>query len=465
MPRRLVAGVDSSTQQTKLVVVDSVTGELERSAARPHPDGTEVSPDHWWSAFEGVGADQATGATAVSITAQQHSTIFLDRGGVPVRDAILWNDLRAIDAADRLRGELGDQTWLDAVGLLPDAAHPVSKLRWLREHEPSRARQVSSVTLPHDWLTWKLLGAASDRMATDRSDASATGYWSVKAGAYDHALITHSLGHDVNVPEILAPHGTAGTTGSGLVVGAGCGDNAATHLGLETEFGDVVISIGTSATVSMRSRSPAHDVNGYIDSMADARAGHIPIVAMLNGARVLAATAGLLGVSLTRLDELARSAPPDAGGALCAPYLDGERNPRVPRGAGAFEGLSRSSLNPSTFARAALLGLGCAIADAVDALVAAFGEPRRVLVVGGGSRSRELRATISDLLGRPVLWPEQREHAAFGAARQAAWALTGELPSWGVPLTSAETPSDDRGWTAAVRTRYAGLTQKLATPR
>lgn len=464
MSRRLVAGVDSSTQQTKLVVVDPATGELERSAARPHPDGTEVSPEHWWSAFEDVGADRAAGAAAVSITAQQHSTIFLDRVGAPVRDAILWNDLRAIDAADRLRHELGDQTWLDAVGLLPDAAHPVSKLRWLREHEPSRARQVASVTLPHDWLTWKLLGAG-DRMATDRSDASATGYWSTAAGAYDHALIAHSLGHDVNVPEILPPHGTAGTTDSGLVVGAGCGDNAATHLGLETEFGDVVISIGTSATVSMRSRAPAHDAHGYIDSMADAREGNIPIVAMLNGARVLAATAGLLGVSITRLGELARTAPPDAGGALCAPYLDGERNPRVPRGAGAFEGLSRTSLNPATIARATLLGLGCAIADAVDALVASFGEPRRVLVVGGGSRSQELRATISDLLGRPVLWPEHREHAAFGAARQAAWALTGELPSWGVPLTSTETPSDDRCWASEVRTRYAGLTQRLATPR
>ena len=465
MPRRLVAGVDSSTQQTKLVVVDSVTGELERSAARPHPDGTEVSPDHWWSAFEGVGADRATGAAAVSITAQQHSTIFLDRVGVPVRDAILWNDLRATGAADRLRDELGDQTWLDAVGLLPDAAHPVSKLRWLREHEPARARRVNSVILPHDWLTWKLLGPARDRAATDRSDASATGYWSARAGAYDHALITHSLGHDVNVPEILAPQATAGTTGSGLVVGAGCGDKAAPHLGLETQFGDVVISIGTSTTVSMRSRSPSHDANGYIDSMADARDGHIPIIAMLNGARVLAATAGLLGVGLTQLDALARSAPPNADGALMAPYLDGERNPRVPRNAGALDGLSRASLNPATIARATLLGLGCAIADAVDALVASVGEPRRVLVVGGGSRSQELRTVIADLVGRPVLWPEHREHAAFGAARQAAWALSGELPSWGVPLTSAEAPSDDRCWTAEVRSRYAGLTRKLATPR
>ena len=55
MRQRLVAGIDSSTQQTKLVVVDLHTGVLVRSSALPHPDGTELDPEHWWAALHGAG--------------------------------------------------------------------------------------------------------------------------------------------------------------------------------------------------------------------------------------------------------------------------------------------------------------------------------------------------------------------------------------------------------------------------
>jgi xylulokinase len=85
MTRTLVAGVDSSTQQTKLVVVDAATGELVRSSALPHPDGTELDPEHWWSALHGVGGTRPVGASAVSIAAQQHTTIFLDEAGASAR--------------------------------------------------------------------------------------------------------------------------------------------------------------------------------------------------------------------------------------------------------------------------------------------------------------------------------------------------------------------------------------------
>ena len=52
--RTLVAGVDSSTQSTKIVVCDAETGEIVRTARAPHPDGTEVDPERWWEAYEQV---------------------------------------------------------------------------------------------------------------------------------------------------------------------------------------------------------------------------------------------------------------------------------------------------------------------------------------------------------------------------------------------------------------------------
>lgn len=453
MSPQLVAGIDSSTQQTKLVVVDVTTGELVHSSAAPHPDGTELGPEHWWSAMQSVGGAHPAGAAALAIAAQQHTSIFLDEDALPVRPAILWNDLRASSSARDLREELGDQRWLSSLGLLPDAAHPVSKLRWLAEHEPDAAARIATVLLPHDWLTWKLLDEQGSP-TTDRSDASTTGYWSPVTGRYLPELIEHSLGRMVRTPDVLAPDAIAGTTASGLMLAAGCGDNAATHLALDTEPGDVVISIGTSTTISMRTTVQAADPAGTVETMSDARTGFIPIVVLLNGARVIGASARLLRVTIEQLDALAQESDPEAAGALLLPHLDGERNPASPTSSGSFVGLSRRSMTPPALARATYLGLGCSIAEAFDALTAAHGAPTRAFVVGGGARSQSLRQTVADLIGTEVEWPAHREHAAFGAARQAAWALTGVLPEWDVGPVRRTAPSPNREWVAEVRARY-----------
>ena len=453
MRQRLVAGIDSSTQQTKLVVVDLHTGVLVRSSALPHPDGTELDPEHGWAALHGAGGADPVGVEALSVTAQQHTTIVLDAEGMPLRPAILWNDVRAAAAAQELRDELGDAAWLDRVGFLPDAAHPVSRLRWLADHEPSLARRVETVMLPHDWLTWRILGG--ERPATtDRSDASATGYWSPYSERYDPELAELALGHPVRTPAVLAPQSIAGTTERGLILAPGCGDNAATHIALDTRPGDLVISVGTSTTVSMRTDEPTRDVTGTVDTMADARDGFIPIFVMLNGARVLSATARMLGLSLERLDRLAAEAPSDADGVLFVPYLDGERNPPAPWASGSFAGLSRHAMTPATIARAVVLGLGCAIADAADTLARAHGAPARVLLVGGGARARSLRQALADLMGRPIQWPEHHEHAAFGAAWQAAWSLTGARPEWDPLPVVVSDPAPNRSWVTEVRERH-----------
>jgi xylulokinase len=216
-----------------------------------------------------------------------------------------------------------------------------------------------------------------------------------------------------------------------------------------------VISIGTSTTVSMRTDGFSPDTTGFVDVMADARSGHLPIVAMLNGARTIGATARMLGTSLARFDRLAADAEPSAHGVVFLPHLDGERNPARPEGTGMLLGLSRETMTPAVVARAAVLGLGCTVARALDALVALAGEPGRIFLVGGGSRSAALRHAIADLIGRAVHWPEDREHAAFGAARQAAWALTGSFPDWRPLRTELIEPVADGAWTTAVRDAYA----------
>lgn len=127
----LVAGVDSSTQSTKVVVRDAASGQLIREGRAPHPPGTEVDPAAWWAAFAQASAGGLLdGVDAISVAAQQHGMVLLDDGGAVVRPALLWNDTRSSAAAADLVDELGGpQAWAEAVGTVPVASITVTKLR------------------------------------------------------------------------------------------------------------------------------------------------------------------------------------------------------------------------------------------------------------------------------------------------------------------------------------------------
>ena len=138
----LVAGVDSSTQSCKILIRDAHTGELVRAGTAKHPDGTEVHPDHWWTALlEAIEkAGGLDGVVAMSVGGQQHGMVVLDSNGEVIREALLWNDTRSADAAVDLIAELGEargsgaddgaRVWAEQMGTVPVASITATKLRW-----------------------------------------------------------------------------------------------------------------------------------------------------------------------------------------------------------------------------------------------------------------------------------------------------------------------------------------------
>jgi xylulokinase len=447
----LVAGVDSSTQSTKVVVCDADTGAVVRSAHAPHPEGTEVDPAAWWSAFRiASGSGLLDDVAAISVAGQQHGMVLLDEVGGVVRPALLWNDTRSAPEARELIGELGGPVaWAEAVGSVPVASFTVTKLRWVAAHEPIEAARAAAVALPHDWLTSRLLGGA---LVTDRGDASGTGYWSPASGTYRTDLLERAFGRGLETPSVLAPAAVAGHTVAGLVVAAGTGDNMGAALGLGAAPGDLIVSLGTSGTAFAVHDQPVADGSGAVAGFCDATGHFLPLVCTLNAARVLVATARMLGTELTGLDDLALAAEPGAAGLVLLPYLDGERTPDLPDATGTLFGLTRSSMTPENVARAAAEGLLCGLADAVDAVRRQGVAPTRVLLIGGGARSRAVQALAPSLLGLPVVVPQPGEYVALGAARQAAWALTSTPPTWSVPAPPPLEPTFDG---APVRAAYA----------
>jgi xylulokinase len=440
----LVAGIDSSTQSCKVLVCDADTGEVIREGRAAHPAGTEIAPAAWEAAAEAAIAAAAgfDDVEAVAVGAQQHGMVCLDGAGRVVRPALLWNDVRSADAAHALVDELGGvRAWAEAVGVMPLAAITVAKLRWLADNEPHHADRTAAVCLPHDWLTWRLRRDADiATLTTDRSDASGTGYFDAASDNYRFDLLELGMrGRRPELPTVLGP--SERTTGGGRTFGAGLGDNAAAALGLGAEEGDVIVSIGTSGVVTAVAADPVVDEDGFVADFADGTGRYLPLLCTLNSARVLDAAARMLRVDHEELSRLALSAPPGSEGLVMVPYLEGERTPNRPNATGALHGLRVSNSTPANLARAAVEGLLCMLADCLAHLTAHGFSTHRVLLIGGGSRSQAVRQIAPMVFGLPFLVPTPAEYVALGAARQAAWALSGspQPPPWKPPAATEYT--------------------------
>jgi xylulokinase len=432
----LVAGVDSSTQGTKVVVVDLATGAVVAGGRAPHAvtgegGARESDPAAWWAALGAALA--ATGCAdrieAISVAAQQHGLVALGGDGEPLCPAPLWNDTRSAPDADRLVHALGGPAvWAERLGSVPTASFTVTTWAWLRRTRPEVAHRVRGVRLPHDFLTERLAG----RAVTDRGDASGTGWWSPRDGEYaaevlalaQVALPADLLPAVLGVGEIAGPltEGAARALGlrAGIPVGAGTGDNMGAALGLGLEPGIPVLSLGTSGTAYVVSDAPTADATGTIAGFADATGRFLPLACTLNCTLAVDRIAGWLG-----LDREAAAADTDV---VCLPYLGGERTPNLPSAAGTIIGL-RDDTTSGEILLAAYRGAVASLLEAVGLLGAhgsGMAADAPIVLIGGGARGATWRRVVGELSGRPLVIPRAQELVAIGAAAQAAGALTGE---------------------------------------
>jgi xylulokinase len=440
--RRLVAGVDTSTQSVKVVVCDTESGEVVRSGRAAHPDGTEVSAAAWLAAYREAAADPGllVGVEAIAVGGQQHGMVTLDDHGELVRDALLWNDNRSAGDAVELIADLGGpQAWADAVGAVPVASFTISKIRWLARNEPQNAARVASVILPHDYLSWEIGGRSFDPV-TDRGDASGTGYFDSVGNAYRDDLVELAFGRTLGLPRVAAPAEIVGESPEGMKIAPGTGDNAASALGMVVPDRTALISLGTSGVACLRSDTQTHDASGVVAGFADATGAFLPLVCTLNGARNLVAMAKALKVSLEEFSALALTAPPGSEGLVFLPYLEGERTPPLPDATGELRGATLTNLTAANLARATIEGVLWSLAYGVQVLREQASPVEQVMLTGGAAQSPAVRTIAAAVFGVPVLATDPYESVAVGAARQAAWALTGTLPDWSAPVSGTFEP-------------------------
>jgi xylulokinase len=424
----LVAGVDCSTQATKVLVVDPDDGRVVASGRAPHEvTGTEgareTDPEVWWEALRAALAEtgRASEVGAISVAGQQHGLVVTDDAGRPLRPAVLWNDTRSAPDAAELRDALGADAWAERVGVVPVPSFTATRWAWLRRTEPEVAAATRAIRLPHDWLTERLCG----RAVTDRGDASGTGWWSTRDEDYSGEVLDLVSLDRALLPEVLGPVEAAGEARelglhAGALVGPGTGDNMGAALGLGLRPGEAVVSLGTSGTAYAAMTERAVDPSGLIAGFADAAGGFLPLAATLNCTLAVDRVAGWLG--------LERDAVAERTAVTVLPYLDGERTPNLPRAAGTIAGL-RHDTEPGQILLAAYEGAVASLVEALD-LLAAVGSgldpDAPVVLIGGGARGRVWQQTVARLAGRAVVVPDAEELVALGAAAQAAAVLTGE---------------------------------------
>lgn len=474
----VVAGVDSSTQSTTVLLRDAETGRIVGSGRSPHPRTTpplsEQDPQAWWNALVAAMSEaraaagvEADDVVAISIAAQCHALVALDQGGAVIRPAKLWNDTTTSPEVTELTERIGAEAWIERVGSLPTAAFTASKVLWLARHEPESFERMRTMLLPHDWLTYRLTG----RFVTDRSEATGTGYYDARRGEYALEilrLIDPERDWAAQLPEVLGPSEQAGSilpaaaTELGVsphaVVGPGAGDQHAGAVGLGVQPGDTVFSLGTSGVVYSVSPEPVIDLSGIVNCVADAAGGYQPLICTLNAAKVTDAVARLLGVDHAELSRLALAAPREADRPVFAAYLDGERTPNLPAARGVLSGLA-SDVTREQLALAAYEGVVFGLVRGLDVIVGhGVSQGGRLIAVGGGANSPAYLQTIADVTGRAVQTAGDLEIVAAGAAVQAAAVLHGipiaqQRDAWAPRTAVAARPRLDPTL-ASVRERY-----------
>jgi xylulokinase len=122
------------------------------------------------------------------------------------------------------------------------------------------------------------------------------------------------------------------------------------------------------------------------------------------------------------------------------PYFEGERTPNLPTAKASFHNLSIASSTRANLARAAIEGMLCGLADALDAVRATGVEPRHLLLIGGAAQNGAVQEVAAQVFDLPVRIPAPGEYVARGAAVQAAWALAGSRPQWSVDTVKNQAP-------------------------
>jgi xylulokinase len=432
-------GIDVGTGGTRAVIL-SETGKLLASATHEHPAFTspqlgwaEQDPRDWWRAAGGAikEALQKTGLTGediscIGLAGQMHGAVLLDENNQVLRPALIWCDQRTQAQCDWLNETIGAQRIIELTCNPALTNFTLTKLLWVRQHEPETWKRFRRVLLPKDYVRFRLTG----EQAIDMADASGTLMLDVAHRRWSEAMMSAAglplscLPRLFESPEVCSRISAEGAAATGLKVGtsvvAGAGDQAGGAVGMGiVRPGSVSATIGTSGVVFAATDHPAMDAQGRVHTFCHAIPQQWHVMGVTQAAGLsLRWFRDLLGsgVSYAELTSEAGKVPSGSAGVLWAPYLMGERTPYLdPKARGALVGFTASHTRGHVV-RAILEGVAFSLKDTFTLFEGMQVPVSSIRLGGGGARSELWRQIQVDVYGHEVEIVEVEEGAAYGAA-------------------------------------------------
>ena len=484
-------GIDVGTGGTRAVVVDTNGSVVASSTAEhapfasPQTGWAEQEPADWWRAtteavrgvlsHDDVSADEIA---CVGFSGQMHGAVLLDEGENVLRPALIWCDQRTDAQAKAITNLVGASRLIELTANPALTNFTVTKLLWVREHEPELWSRFRYLLLPKDYVRLCLTGAR----ATDVADASGTLLLDVANRRWSETMLD-ALEIDKNrLPalfessEITGRVSAAGAAVTGLREGtpvvAGAGDQAAGAIGMGiVRPGAVSATIGTSGVVFAATARPALDKDGRVHTFCHAIAGRWHVMGVTQAAGLSLRWfrdrfgLGSDGAATSSADDPydvlcseAAQVPPGSDGVLWAPYLMGERTPHLdPNARAALVGLAANHTRAHVI-RAILEGVAFSLRDTLTIFAEMEVPVDTIRLGGGGSRGQLWRQIQADIYGHEVEILAADEGAAFGAALLAgvgvgAWSSVDEACAQTVRVAARVAP--DRSASALMNRRYS----------
>jgi xylulokinase len=432
-------GIDIGTGGTRAVLVDR-TGQVVASESAEHDPiasaqigWAEQEPEDWWRA-----AKAATGAVmrfaihaghrveSVGLTGQMHGCVMVDADGNVLRPALIWCDQRTQPQCDWLTATIGYERLIELTcnPALPNFT--LTKLLWVREHQPEIFARIAHVMCPKDYVRLRLTG----EYAIDMQEASGTLLLDVTRRRWSSEVAEIAgipeawLPSLFEGPEICGRITPEAATITGIPAGtpvvAGAGDQGAGAVGMGILApGSVSATIGTSGVVFAATAEPTRDAKGRLHTFCHAAPDIWHVMGVTNGAglslRYFRDTFAP-HLSYDQLTALAAAVPAGSDGLLWTPYLFGERTPHLDPGArAAFVGITASH-SLGHFVRAVMEGVAFSLKDTFTLFEELAIPVDTIRLGGGGARGPLWRQIQADVYNHPVELLEAEEGGAFGAA-------------------------------------------------
>ncbi|WP_306550038.1 glycerol kinase GlpK [Daejeonella sp.] len=489
-----ILSIDQGTTSSRAILFNRegsivAVSQKEFEQIYPKPGWVEHDPLEIWSSQVSVVTEAIDKAGlnsidihAIGITNQRETTVVWDKEtGLPIYNAIVWQDRRTSDYCDSIRKEHGEMI-RQKTGLIIDSYFSATKIRWILENVTGARQKAKEGKLlfgtVDSWLIWKLSGGTSH--VTDVSNASRTMLFDINTLEWDKTLleifdIPVSMLPEVKSSSEVFCHTAGNILATKIPIAGIAGDQQAALFGqMCTKVGMVKNTYGTGCFMLMNiGKKPAMSANNLLTTIAWKINGEVTYALeggiFIGGAIVqwLRDELGLIKSS-AEVEELAAKVK-DNGGVYVVPAFAGLGAPHWDQHArGTITGITRGT-NSGHFARAALESIAYQTMDVLKSMEADAGTPISELRVDGGATANNILMQFqADIMKCKVIRPQITEVTALGAAYLAGlatgfWKDVEEISAqWKVErdFEPAELENYDElinGWERAIKAAKANV--------